>query len=72
MNKLPGVGVVRGKDEQHWGEDEGNEGDGAGPHQVQDGPELGNGLGNEEKQQHGARPGSNVIELFMATLIEFF
>lgn len=53
---LPGVRVVASEDEHHGREDEGEEGDGARADQVEDGPELGDGLGDEEHEEHDASP----------------
>jgi hypothetical protein len=45
-------------DEPHvkeGGEDEGEEGDGGAAHQVQDGPEVGQSLRDEQKAEYGDR-----------------
>ena len=38
------------------GEDEGEKGDGGAAHQVQDGPEAGHGLGDEQEDEDAAGP----------------
>ena len=51
--------------EEGW-EDEGEKGDGGAAHQVQDGPEVGDGLRDEEQAQNnqGAEHHSLPIELW--------
>jgi hypothetical protein len=65
---LPFLVVYSHVDEPHveeGGEDEGEKGDGGAAHQVQDGPEVGDGLRDEEQAQHnqGAEHHSLPIKL---------
>ncbi len=65
---FPFLVVYSHVDEPHveeGGEDEGEEGNGGAPNQVQDGPEVGDGLGDEEQAQNnqGAEHHSLPVEL---------
>ncbi len=53
-------------DEPHveeGGEDEGEKGDGGAAHQVQDGPEVGDGLRDEEQGQNNQGPENHSLPI---------